>query len=131
MKKLLTILALSLTAVTSANAAVVIIGNPAAADISINDVKKAFLGKGDSSVVVYELEEGNPIRSEFHQAVTGKSDAQLKAFWSKQVFTGKGTPPPAVSGASAMKSAIASNPNAIGYIDEADVDATVKIILKP
>ncbi|QHS13857.1 phosphate ABC transporter substrate-binding protein [Shewanella sp. Arc9-LZ] len=131
MKKLLTILALSLTAVTSSNAAVVIIGNPAAADISINDVKKAFLGKGDSSVVVYELEEGNPIRSEFHQAVTGKSDAQLKAFWSKQVFTGKGTPPPAVSGASAMKSAIASNPNAIGYIDEADVDATVKIIIKP
>lgn len=131
MNKLLTILALSLTAVTSANAAVVVIGNPAAADIAINDVKKAFLGKGDSSVVVYELEEGNPVRSEFHQAVTGKSDAQLKAFWSKQVFTGKGTPPPAVSGAGAMKSAIASNPNAIGYIDEADVDATVKIILKP
>ena len=131
MKKLLTILALSLTAVTSANAAVVVIGNPAAADISINDVKKAFLGKGNSSVVVYELEEGNPIRSEFHQAVTGKFDAQLKAFWSKQVFTGKGTPPPAVSGAAAMKSAIASNPNAIGYIDEADVDATVKVIIKP
>ncbi|MBB1441142.1 phosphate ABC transporter substrate-binding protein [Shewanella sp. SG41-4] len=131
MKKLLTILTLSLTAVTSANAAVVIIGNPAAANISINDVKKAFLGKGDSSVVVYELEEGNPVRSEFHQAVTGKSDAQLKAFWSKQVFTGKGTPPPSVSGAGAMKSAIASNPNAIGYIDEADVDATVKVIIKP
>ena len=33
--------------------------------------------------------------------------------------------------AAAMKSAVASNPNAIGYIDEADVDATVKVILKP
>ena len=131
MNKLLTILALSLVAVTSANAAVVVIGNPAAADTSINDVKKAFLGKGDSSIVVYELEEGNPTRSEFHQAVTGKSDAQLKAFWSKQVFTGKGTPPATVSNAAAMKSAIGSNPNAIGYIDEADVDATVKVIIKP
>jgi ABC-type phosphate transport system substrate-binding protein len=131
MNKLLTILALSLTAVTSANAAVVVIGNPAAADISINDVKKAFLGKGDSSVVVYELEEGNPVRSEFHQVVTGKSDAQLKAFWSKQVFTGKGTPPATVAGAGAMKSVIATNPNAIGYLDEADVDATVKVIIKP
>ncbi|QDE31565.1 phosphate ABC transporter substrate-binding protein [Shewanella polaris] len=131
MKKLLTVLAISLSAVVSANAAVVVIGNPAASDLSANDAKKAFLGKGDSSVVVYELEEGNPTRSEFHQAVTGKSDAQLKAFWSKQVFTGKGTPPATVTGASAMKSAIATNPNAIGYIDEADVDASVKVILKP
>ncbi|KVX03366.1 hypothetical protein [Shewanella frigidimarina] len=131
MKKLLTVFALSLAAITSANAAVVIIGNPAASDLSSSDAKKAFLGKGDSSVVVYELEEGNATRSEFHQAVTGKSDAQLKAFWSKQVFTGKGNPPATVPNAAAMKSAIASNPNAIGYIDSADVDATVKVILKP
>ena len=131
MKTLFSILALSLSAIVSANAAVVVIGNTASGDMSASDAKKAFLGKGDSSVVVYELEEGNATRSEFHQAVTGKSDAQLKAFWSKQVFTGKGNPPATVPNAAAMKSAVASNPNAIGYIDEADVDATVKVILKP
>ncbi|GGQ19612.1 phosphate ABC transporter substrate-binding protein [Shewanella litoralis] len=131
MKTLFTVLALSLSAIVSANAAVVVIGNTASGDMSASDAKKAFLGKGDSSVVVYELEEGNATRSAFHQAVTGKSDAQLKAFWSKQVFTGKGNPPATVPSAAAMKSAVASNPNAIGYIDEADVDATVKVILKP
>ncbi|GGP73352.1 phosphate ABC transporter substrate-binding protein [Shewanella ulleungensis] len=131
MKTLFSVLALSLSAIVSANAAVVVIGNTASGDMSASDAKKAFLGKGDSSVVVYELEEGNATRSEFHQAVTGKSDAQLKAFWSKQVFTGKGNPPATVPNAAAMKSAVASNPNAIGYIDEADVDATVKVILKP
>ncbi|MGI2172109.1 phosphate ABC transporter substrate-binding protein [Shewanella sp. MF05960] len=131
MNKILTVLALSLMSIMSANAAVVVIGNPSAADMAINDVKKTFLGKGDSSIAVYELEEGSPVRSEFHQTVTGKSDAQLKAFWSKQVFTGKGNPPATVPNAAAMKSAVASNPNAIGYIDEADVDATVKVILKP
>ncbi|WP_350431099.1 phosphate ABC transporter substrate-binding protein [Shewanella sp. H8] len=131
MKTLFSVLALSLSAIVSANAAVVVIGNSASGDMSASDAKKAFLGKGNSSVVVYELEEGNATRSEFHQAVTGKSDAQLKAFWSKQVFTGKGTPPTTVPNAAAMKSAVASNPNAIGYIDEADVDASVKVILKP
>ena len=131
MKTLFSVLALSLSAIVSANAAVVVIGNTASGDMSASDAKKAFLGKGDSSVVVYELEEGNATRSAFHQAVTGKSDAQLKAFWSKQVFTGKGNPPATVPSAAAMKSAVASNPNAIGYIDEADVDATVKVILKP
>ncbi|QIR14404.1 phosphate ABC transporter substrate-binding protein [Shewanella aestuarii] len=131
MKKLLSVLALSMGVAFTASAGVVVIGNPAAADMSLADAKKAFLGKGNSSLVVYELDEGNATRTEFHSAVTGKSDSQLKAFWSKQVFTGKGNPPATVSSAAAMKSAVASNPSAIGYIDEADLDASVKVILKP
>lgn len=131
MKNLLSVLTLSLGVAFTASAGVVVIGNNAASDMSLADAKKAFLGKGDSSLVVYELDEGNSIRSEFHNTVTGKSDAQLKAFWSKQVFTGKGNPPATVSSATAMKAAVASNPSAIGYIDEADVDGTVKVILKP
>lgn len=131
MKKLLCVLTLSLGVAFTASAGVVVIGNNAAGDMSAADAKKAFLGKGDSSLVVYELDEGNSTRSEFHSTVTGKSDAQLKAFWSKQVFTGKGNPPATVSSATAMKAAVASNPSAIGYIDEADVDGTVKVIFKP
>ncbi|QYJ87600.1 phosphate ABC transporter substrate-binding protein [Shewanella mesophila] len=131
MKNILSIIALSLAVAMSAEAAVVVIGAPGASDISASEAKKAFLGKGASSATVYELEEGNPARSEFHSKVTGKSDSQLKAFWSKQVFTGKGNPPATLSSASAMKSTIAANPNAIGYIDEADLDDTVKVILKP
>ncbi|WP_394130047.1 phosphate ABC transporter substrate-binding protein [Shewanella maritima] len=130
MKKLLSVLALSLGCVFAANAAVVVVGNPGASDISKSDAKKAFLGKG-SAFVVYEFDEGSALRSEFHSKVTGKSDSQLKAFWSKQVFTGKGNPPATVSDASAMKAAISSNPSAIGYMDEADVDGSVKVILKP
>ncbi|UCX04663.1 type 2 periplasmic-binding domain-containing protein [Shewanella glacialimarina] len=131
MKKFLTLLTLSLGVASTAAAGVVVIGNTAAGDMSASDAKKAFLGKGDTSLVVYELDEGNATRAEFHSTVTGKSDAQLKAFWSKQVFTGKGNPPATVSSATAMKAAVASNPSAIGYIDEADVDGTVKVILKP
>jgi hypothetical protein len=132
MKKLISVLALSLSCALSAHAAVVVIGNTGGADsISASDAKKLFLGKGSSSSVPYELEEGDATRSAFHSSVTGKSDAQLKAFWSKQVFTGKGNPPASVSGAAAMKAAVAADANGVGYIDEADVDATVKVILKP
>ena len=131
MKKLISIIALSVCSVVTAQAAVVVIGAPGAADISVSDAKKMFLGKGSSSAVVYELAEGNATRSEFHSVVTRKSDSQLKAFWSKQVFTGKGNPPATVNSAAAMKAAITSNPKAVGYIDEADVDASVKVILKP
>lgn len=131
MKKLLSIAILSLSSIVSAQAAVVIIGAPSAGDISASDAKKIFLGKGSSALVPFELDENNPVRTEFHSKVTNKSDAQLKAYWSKQVFTGKGNPPAKVSSAAAMKSTVASTPNAIGYIDESDVDSTVKVILKP
>ncbi|MCE9685361.1 MULTISPECIES: phosphate ABC transporter substrate-binding protein [Shewanella] len=136
MKKLLAVLALGLSCISYANAAVVVIGNNAGpGDMSKADAKKLFLGKGalsnGAAALVFELDEGNPLRSQFHELVTGKSDAQLKAFWSKQVFTGKGNPPATVASAAAMKTAVASAPNAIGYLDEADVDASVKVILKP
>ena len=46
MKKVLSILALSVCSMMSAQAAVVVIGAPGAADISASDAKKLFLGKG-------------------------------------------------------------------------------------
>jgi len=73
------------------------------------------------------LEEDNPTRSEFHDAVLGKSDAQMKAYWSKLLFTGKGTPPKETSVAE-MLELIADNPNTIGYIDAASVNGNVKVI---
>lgn len=78
MNKLLSVIALSLSAVVSAQAAVVVIGAPGAADISASDAKKMFLGKGSSSAVVYELDEGNATRSEFHSKVTKNQMPNLK-----------------------------------------------------
>ena len=131
MIKLLSIAIISLSSIVSAQAAVVIIGAPSASEISAADAKQIFLGKGSSALVPFELNESNAVRTEFHSKVTQKSDAQLKAFWSKQVFTGKGNPPATVGSAAAMKSTIASTPNAVGYIDEADLDDSVKVIFKP
>ena len=46
------------------------------------------------------------------------------------MFSGKGKPPKEVTPDSAVKAYIAEKPNAIGYIDEANVDATVKVVMK-
>jgi hypothetical protein len=47
------------------------------------------------------------------------------------IFTGKGQAPQVVGVDADIKTMVANNPNIIGYIDEAQVDATVKIIFKP
>ena len=109
-------------------------GSPIAAS-SEDDVVKAFLGKkkdlGGVSVIPVDQGEGNPARNDFYSAVVKKSEAQLKSYWSRLIFTGKGQAPQVVGGDSEVKNLVASNPNIIGYIDESAVDGTVKVIYKP
>ena len=53
----------------------------------------------------------------------------MKAYWSKLVFTGKGTPPAELANEAAVLSHVAANPDAIGYVDAASVDGSVKVVL--
>jgi ABC-type phosphate transport system substrate-binding protein len=72
--------------------------------------------------------EGSGARNEFYQRIAGQSAAQMKAYWSKLIFTGRGQPPPTVSNSVEMKKWIAENPTAIGYIDRSLIDESVKVV---
>lgn len=122
---------------TIAQADVVIIGHPAGPDsISVEQVRDIYLNRSRAlpdgqRPTPYELPEGHPSREAFHNAVTGRSNTQLKAFWSQQVFTGKGQPPREASNDTVMKSSVALSPGGIGYIDDSLVDDSIKVILRP
>ena len=73
------------------------------------------------------LSDDQPASDEFNSKVLNKSTAQLTAFWSKLVFTGKGQPPKVFSSDAEIISAVASNPNAIGYVDAESVDDSVRV----
>jgi ABC-type phosphate transport system substrate-binding protein len=45
------------------------------------------------------------------------------------VFTGKGQPPKEMGSTADMKKFVAANPDAIGYIETAAVDGSVKVVL--
>lgn len=133
-----TLVAVSLAAFANASlAAVVMIGNPATPDqLTKKQAQSIYLAKSKKlpsgmSVVINELSPGDPIRAEFHEKVTGKSDAQLKSYWSRLVFTGKAAAPAEHGSATALKAAVAATPGAVGYIDEADVDSSVVVLFKP
>ncbi|HLO93975.1 MAG TPA: phosphate ABC transporter substrate-binding protein, partial [Burkholderiaceae bacterium] len=64
----------------------------------------------------------------FYAQVAGRSEAQIKAYWSRMVFTGKGAPPQEVGDGAAVKKLLANNPNLVGYIDAAQVDGSVKVL---
>lgn len=61
--------------------------------------------------------ESSPAYQEFYREYLGRSPAQIKAHWSRLIFTGRGQPPRSVGGDEAMAKAIASTSGAIGYLD--------------
>ena len=118
-----------LAASVPALAEVVVVVNPKAAEASMtkDQIAQFFLGKSSSMTPVDQPEDA-PIRAEFYKKVTDKEASQAKALWSKLVFTGKATPPKEVANSAAVKAAVAANPKAIGYMDKASVDASVKVV---
>lgn len=98
-------------------------------------VSRIFLGKDKSfpdgkKAVPINQKDAQSITKEFNKKVIGKSSSQIRAYWSKIVFTGKGSPPKEVTNDAEVLNLIASDPNLIGYIDASKVSDTVKVIGK-
>jgi hypothetical protein len=87
-----------------------------------------FLGTSNQFTPVDQSKE-SPIRREFYQKLSGKTLSQVEGIWAKIEFSGKGSMPKAYASDAAVKKAVAADPTAIGYIDKASVDDTVKVLL--
>ncbi|PHV08232.1 hypothetical protein CSQ96_06085 [Janthinobacterium sp. BJB412] len=101
--------------------------NPATRMFS-EQASQFFLGKSAMFTPIDQA-ESSAIRADFYHKVADKDPAQVKAIWSKLVFTGKATPPKEYNSDAEVKKAVAADPKAIGYINKNSVDDTVKVIL--
>ncbi|MFC6440923.1 phosphate ABC transporter substrate-binding protein [Bowmanella sp. JS7-9] len=127
-------IATSLLFSASVLAEIAIIVHPSNGDtITQDDISKLFLGKDKSfpgGAPAVPINQGGAIGDEFNEKALNKSSTQMKAYWSKLVFTGKGTPPKDAASDEEAKALVAGNPNLIGYIDASKVDGSVKVVLK-
>jgi ABC-type phosphate transport system substrate-binding protein len=138
MKFLKTKLCVTILGLTSvfAQAEIAVVVHPSnASAIDSSAISRIFLGKlksfdGGGQAVPINQESSTGATDEFNSKVLNKSGSQLKSYWSKLVFTGKGTPPKVVANDAEVISLISANPNLIGYIDAAAVTGTVKVIAK-
>jgi ABC-type phosphate transport system substrate-binding protein len=101
--------------------------------LSKDQVSDIFLGKlshyPDGILAVpIDQQEGSGARDDFYRRLADKSPAQLKAYWSRIIFTGRGQPPGTVANDIEVKRRLAANPAAIGYIDSTLVDASVRVL---
>jgi len=83
-----------------------------------------------SPVFALDQPEDSEARQLFATTILGKSVANLRAIWSQNIFTGRGMPPKVTSPDSEMKTLVATNRNAIGYIRASQLDASVRVIAR-
>jgi len=121
-------------ATTLADVAVVV--NPGSGVTSLSDsqAKALFLGKSKkfpngSKATPVDQKEGSSTRTTFNKKVLKKSDSQVKAYWSKMVFSGKASPLKSVADDAAVKAFVAGTSGAVGYIDSSQVDGSVTVVL--
>lgn len=112
----------------AAHAQLVVITHPSAGAVTKDQVADIFLGK-DQSLTPIDQSEGSPVYADFYKKATGRDPAQVKSVWSRIVFTGKGQAPKQLPDSAAVKKAVAADPKAVGYIEKAAVDASVKAVL--
>jgi hypothetical protein len=122
--------------VAHADVVAVVSAKSSVTELSKDQVSDIFLGKsstfpkGGQAVPIDQAGDA-PVRDEFYTKMTGRTATQLKSYWAKQTFSGKGTPPKVVAGDSEIKKLVAENPNIIGYMDKSKIDSTVRAVCAP
>lgn len=121
------------TATANAAGAVVAAKDSGIAAFDAEEAKKLFLGRepqinGENVVLIFQKQ--GAARDDFESKVVQRTGADLTAYWSKLIFTGKANAPVEVGGDADVKLKVNSTPGAIGYINDGAVDGSVKVLYK-
>lgn len=122
---------------TTAHAGVVIVCNPAlpvADKIDKTTLARIFTGRAVQidgiNVLPVNLTAANGERRIFVHQILQQSDDEYVAYWLVRKSIGKGTPPQEFLTAKEVVQYIRTNPGAIGYIDEQQIEPGIRILLK-
>ena len=94
-----------------------------------------FLGRyrtfpSGASALPLDLDVNSVERKQFYLVLAHKDSTDMSSYWARLTFSGKISPPFAVPNAGMAIDIVATNPNAIAYVDRALVDNRVRVALE-
>ena len=104
--------------------------------LSREEVRRIFVGEksswpGGKRITVLMLARGQREREIILRDVFKMNESDYTKYFLQAAFTGRVlAAPKELSSALEMKTRLAANPNAIGYLKKEDVDESVKVLLK-
>lgn len=131
--KLAIALTLLVSSVAFADMVVVVSAKNANYGLDKIDIEQIYLGKKSvfpdgTRAVPVDQNEDSAVRAAFNDKVLNKTSGQLKAYWSRLIFTGKGTPPKEVGTDADVVKQVADDPSLVGYVNASAVNASVKVV---
>ena len=81
------------------------------------------------TVMPVDLSADSPVRESFSTEIHGRDVNAVKSFWQRQIFSGRGVPPPEKGSDSEVLAFVRANPGAVGYVSAgAKIGPGVKIL---
>jgi len=133
-KTLSAALLLSLSAMSYADIAVIVSKGSAINSISSKELRKIYLGQSTETadgIALTPLDQSDKaLHAVFTKNVLRKTGSSLNSYWSRQMFSGKGTPPTQISGGDAgVINMVKGSEKHIAYINADKVNSDVKVVL--
>jgi ABC-type phosphate transport system substrate-binding protein len=93
-------------------------------------LKKRTQWNDESAILPVDQKRSAMVRRQFSESVHNRSVDNVRTYWNRQVFSGRGVPPPELENDEAVIGYVAKHPGAIGYVSSAAnlKDAAVKTV---
>jgi hypothetical protein len=132
-KSSLTLLLCLLTGSALADLVVVTSPKSGIERLSRQEVVYLFMGRlrqlpNGAPAVPLDLAESQSERTDFYRQLVSKEPAEIKAYWSRLVFSGGSHPPLVVESREDLIRQIQGTPGAIGYIERSKLDGRLRIV---
>lgn len=103
------------------------------ASLTKEQISSLYLGRtskgpNGNAVVLFNQSDNQPVRDLFYWKLNGKSATEVRALWTRLVFSGKAQFPKELLNNEEVKKAVVADRNSIGYIDKSSVDASIKVL---
>lgn len=134
-RKIITsLLLLALPLMAPAELVIVTGNNSAITSLSENEIRQLFSGQlrsvSGQRVQPLDLPGNDQNREQFYRKLMGRSPDQMRAYWTRLIFTGQGQPPREVSSTLELTTLAASSPEYIGYLPASQVNERVRVIYR-
>lgn len=133
MKNLMMMLLFSLPLLAQAELVVVTGSNSDITSLTENEVRQLFSGHlktiGGQRVEPLDLPRNAIHREEFYRKLMGRTPEQMRAYWTRLIFTGQGKPPREVSNTGELITLLGSG-NYIAYLAADASNSNVRVLFR-
>nr|WP_324257078.1 hypothetical protein [Cellvibrio fontiphilus] len=136
MRQLLLLLLLWLpTSALAADILVIVHASNPLTQLQPKQVVDLFMGRttsfpGGAAARTLDWNAGLPQRESFYKSLTGKSEAQVDAYWATLIFAGRMSPPKQFPDAKSIIAAVTTDPQAIAYVPAQQLPKGVKVVME-